>query len=36
MITMGEDDDMAEEARVMNPIVRWHPREEITHEAVLS
>ena len=36
MITIGEDDDMAEEAREMNRIVRWHPREEITHEAVQS
>ena len=33
MILMGEDDDMAEEARVLNRIVRWHPREEITYEA---
>ena len=36
MITMGEDDDMAKEARVLNRIVRWHPRERTTHEAVQS
>ena len=32
MIMVGEDDDMANQARVLNRIVR-HPREGITHEA---
>ena len=30
LIMIGEDDDMAKEARVLNRIVRWHPREGIT------
>ena len=30
----GEDDDLAKEARVLNRIVRWHPRKGITYEAV--
>ena len=33
MIMMGEDDDKAMEARVLNRIVRWHPRKGITYEA---
>ena len=33
MIMMREDDDMAKEARVLNRIVTWHPREGITYEA---
>ena len=32
MIMMGEDDDMAKEARVLNRIVRWHPRKGITYK----
>ena len=30
---MGEDDDLAKEASVLNRIVRWHPRTGITREA---
>ena len=26
MVMVGEVDDMAQEARVLNRIVRWHPR----------
>ena len=33
MTTVGEDDDLAKEARVLNRIVRWHPRKGITYEA---
>ena len=33
MTMMGEDDDLAKEARVLNRIVRWHPRKGITDEA---
>ena len=32
-MTMGKDDNMAKEARVLNRIVRWHSRKAITHEA---
>ena len=30
---MGVDDDLDEEARVLNRIVRWHPRQGIAREA---
>ena len=30
---VGEDDDLAKEARVLNRIVRWHSRQGITYEA---
>ena len=33
MTMVGEDDDLAKEARVLNRIVRWHLRKEITYEA---
>ena len=33
MTMVGEDDDLAKEARVLNRIVRWHSRQGITHEA---
>ena len=33
MIMVGEDDNMAREARVLNRIVRWHPKKGITYEA---
>ena len=33
MTMVGEDDDLAKEARVLNGIVRWHPRKRITYEA---
>ena len=33
MTMVGEDDDLAKEARVLNRIVRWHPRERSSHEA---
>ena len=33
MIMVGEDDDMAEEARVLNRIARCHPRKGITFAA---
>ena len=31
-VMVGEDDDLAKEARVLNPIVRWHSRKGITYE----
>ena len=33
MTMVGEDDELAKEARALNRIVRWHPRRGITHEA---
>ena len=33
MTMVGEDDDLVMEARVLNRIVRWHPRKGITYEA---
>ena len=33
MIMVGEDDDLAKKARVLNRIVRWHPRKGATEEA---
>ena len=33
MVMVGEDDDLVKEARVLNRIVRWHPRKGITYEA---
>ena len=33
MIMVGEVDDMAKEARVLNRIVRWHLKRGITYEA---
>ena len=33
MSIVGEDDDLAKEARVLNRIVRWHPRKGLTDEA---
>ena len=33
MAILGEEDDLAKEARVLNRIVRWHPRKGITCEA---
>ena len=33
MTILGEDDDLAKVVRVLNPIVRWHPRKGITYEA---
>ena len=33
MTMVGEDDNLAKEARVQNRIVRWHPRTGITDEA---
>ena len=33
MIVVGEDDDLSKEERVLNRIVRWHPKKEITYEA---
>ena len=28
-----DDDDLAKEARLLNRIVKWHPRKGITYEA---
>ena len=33
MTMVGEHDDLAKEARVLERIVRWHPRKGITYEA---
>ena len=33
MVVVGEDDDLAKEARVLHRIVRWNPRKGITLEA---
>ena len=33
MVMVGEDADLAKEARVVNRIVRWHPRKGATYEA---
>ena len=33
MVMVGEDDDLAKGAGVLNRIVRWHPPKGITYEA---